>query len=354
MNNSPIEPLVENAWYIAAWSHEVDDKPLGRRILNKRVVIFRDASGRAAVLEDRCCHRAAPLTQGLVVSEGIQCGYHGMVFDADGDCVVNPGEESSSFDLCVRSYPVVERQNFVWIWTGDPALADPAKIFDFPWHNDTDKWPFHFDVYHLKCNYMLMMDNLMDLTHLAYLHAGTIGGHANKHTEASLETTRTEEGVRLVRWMMNTPPSPTFSRAIKFKGNIDRWAEFEYVAPGSVRQWAGGLGVECNARENREQEGAFAIRLFHGVTPETDTTCHYFWSVANGYRQDDPAAGAALYRDTAATFLEDQVMLEAQQEILSEEPDRQLLPRRQDEAVMHARRAVARLQNRYQLTEAAE
>lgn len=354
MNNSPIEPLVENAWYIAAWSHEVTDKPVGRRIMNKRIVIFRDGTGRAAVLEDRCCHRAAPLTQGHVVENGIQCGYHGMVFDAEGDCVADPGEAMTSHANCVRAYPVVERQNFIWMWTGDPAKADPSKIFDFPWHDDHTEWPFHYDVYHLKCNYMLMMDNLMDLSHIGYLHAKTIGGHTQQHEKALLETERTEHGVKFVRWMLNTPPSPSFSKAVKFKGNIDRWAEFEYVAPGSIRQWAGGLGVECNARENRHQDGAFAVRLFHGVTPETETSCHYFWSVANGYRQEDIEAGAQMYRDSAATFLEDKVMLEGQQETLLEDPDRPLFIRKQDEAVILARRAVARLHQDYGIAAAAE
>ena len=354
MGETAIEPFVENAWHVAAWSHEVTDKPLARMIMNKRVVIFRDGNGRAAVLEDRCCHRAARLTQGSVVEKGIRCDYHGMVFDADGACVDNPGEKGTSFDLCVRAYPVVERQNFVWMWTGDPELADPATIFDFPWHDDRVKWPFHFDVYYLKCNYMLVMDNLMDLTHLAYLHPNTIGGQPQSHIKALLETERTENGAKMTRWMLDTPPSPTFSRAQNFKGNIDRWAEFEYVAPGSIRQWAGGLGVECNARENRDQEGGFAIRLFHGVTPETETTCFYFWSVANGYRQDDVAAGEALYRDSQATFLEDKAMLEGQQEMLSEDPERPLIIRQQDEAVMHARRAIARMRQRYQITAAAQ
>jgi phenylpropionate dioxygenase-like ring-hydroxylating dioxygenase large terminal subunit len=128
--------LLRNAWYIGAWADELGDKPSARRICGDPVVLFRDGSGRAAALADRCCHRAAPLHLGSLVEAGIQCGYHGLVFDATGRCVTIPGQKLIPQDAQVRSYPTVERDHLVWLWMGEATLADPAKIVDFPYHND--------------------------------------------------------------------------------------------------------------------------------------------------------------------------------------------------------------------------
>ena len=345
MSTGAIEPFVHNAWYIAAWSHEVADKPLARRILGEDVVLFRDGDGRAAILEDRCCHRAAPLTHGHVVGAGLQCGYHGMVFDGTGACVSNPGEEADRSLYRVRAFPVVERQHFVWVWMGDEALADEGKIIDFPFHDQTDEWPFQFGRYGFDANYMFVMDNLMDLTHLGYVHGTTIGGFPDSHVKATLKTTRTDTGVHFLRWMLNSPPPPSFVDVAGFTGNIDRWSDFEYVAPASVLQWGGALEVGRGAQENRHQDGGVSLRLFHHATPETETTCHYFWSVANRHCSADTPAGKKFYDDIAGAFLEDKAIIEAQQAVVSKDPTRDLMFRQHDEAVSLARRAVHRLQS---------
>ena len=177
--------LVRNAWYIAAWADELGAEPLARRICGDPLVLFRDRENRAAALADRCCHRAAPLHMGSVVEAGLQCGYHGLVFDGSGRCVAIPGQSRIPEDACVRSYPIV----------------------DFPYHNDAATWPNKHDVYPIKGNYMLMVDNLMDLTHLGYLHAKTVGGNPGAHVEAEMKTTRTPRGLKFTRWMRNSKRS---------------------------------------------------------------------------------------------------------------------------------------------------
>ena len=344
MANPAIEPLVANAWYLAAWSAELPDfepgrQPVARTILNQPLVLFRDSAGTAAALEDRCCHRAAPLHLGQVVSEGLQCGYHGMTFGADGACTVNPGEDAAGH--AVRSFPTVERQQMVWIWPGEPARADPSEIVDYPWHDLADEWPFRYERFDLDCNFMLVMDALMDQTHLGYVHAKTIGGTPEFHNTAGQITTRTENGVKIVRHVLDHPPPPTFTKGMAFNGNIDRIAEFDYVAPASVRQFTTAMDVGRGAVENPDQPGTFRFRLFHHATPETDTSCHYFWSVANGYRQDDPQAAQDLYDEIHPTFLEDKVVLEAQQRSILRDPDRPLRLRDHDAGVSGAHRALA-------------
>ena len=333
---------LRNAWYIAAWADELRGEPLARRICNEPIVLFRDTNGIAAALADRCCHRAAPLHMGAVVEEGIQCGYHGLVFDGSGRCVRIPGQKLIPDDARVRSCPAKEKDQIVWVWMGDTAKADPATIVDFPYHNDPGKWPNKHDVYPIKANYMLMVDNLMDLTHLGYLHAKTVGGNPSAHVEAEMKTTHTPTGVKFTRWLRNSAPPPTYVKAAGFTSRVDRWQEFEFVAPSSVLQWTGAADAGTGAYEGN-RDGGFQFRLFHGLTPETDTSCFYFWSVANGYRQNEPEATEQLYREIAPTFVEDRVMVEAQQARLAEFGEEGLVDIASDATRMQMRRLVERL-----------
>ncbi|PON13008.1 hypothetical protein C2W62_36595, partial [Candidatus Entotheonella serta] len=154
--------------------------------------------------------------------------------------------------------------------------------------------------------------------------------------------TSTKNGVHFIRWMLDSPPPPTYVKAVGFQGKIDRWQEFEYVAPSSVVQWTGAIDAGKGAKENQDQDG-FHIRLFHSATPETDTSFHYFWSTANGYRTDDPQATQDFYDEVYPTFIEDKVIMEAQQARLDLDPERELISIRADKALMLARKAIRRL-----------
>ena len=332
--------FARNAWYIAAWSDEVADQPLARRILGEPVVLFRAQDGSAAALADRCCHRSAPLSRGRVVEDGIECGYHGLVIDGAGQCVRVPGQRLVPPGATVRRYPLVERNGFLWIWPGDPALADPGGIVDFPWHDDQTNWPHKHTMYPIKGNYMLMVDNLMDLTHLGYLHAKTIGGNPAQHFAAEMKTVRTPTGVKFTRWMRNSPPPPSYVKAAGFQGRVDRLQVFEFVAPSSILQWTGAT----DAGSGKDPDDfAFKFRLFHGLTPETETSCFYFWSAANGYRQDDPTTTEQLFSEIAPTFLEDKEMVEAQQARLSEFGEEGLVDIASDATRMTMRRHIDRM-----------
>jgi phenylpropionate dioxygenase-like ring-hydroxylating dioxygenase large terminal subunit len=334
--------LIRNAWYVAAWADEVSQQPLARRICNDPVVLFRDAEGHAAALLDMCCHRGAPLHLGRVESEGIVCGYHGLTFDRSGRCVRVPGQDHVPDRARVRSFPVVEQDAFVWIWMGDPAKADPANIVRFPWHNDTENWPNKHTVYPIKSAATQMIDNLMDLTHLGYVHTSTIGGSPMIHVSAKMETDRTPTGLKFTRWMLNSPPPPTYVRAVGFQGRIDRVQMFEFVAPGCVLQFSGA--DEAGVYRNGDVENSkLRFRLFHGLTPQTETTCLYFWSTLNGFRPDDAAATESLFNEIAGAFNEDRTVVEAQQARLSELGEDGLVDIRTDAARLHMRRTMDRL-----------
>ncbi len=334
--------FLRNAWYIAAWGDELKDQPLGRRICNEPVVLFRDKTGRAAALEDRCCHRSAPLSLGKVVEAGLECGYHGLTFEGSGQCVRVPGQSRIPDSARVRAYPIAEKNQLVWIWMGEAARADTSKIVDFPYHDDPAHWPSKHTVIPIKGNYMLMVDNLMDLTHLGYLHARTVGGNPSAHVEAEMKTTRTPSGLKFERWMRNSVPPPTYVKAFGFKGRVDRWQEFEWVAPSSILQWTGAADVGTGAYEGK-RDNCFQFRLFHGLTPETETSCFYFWSSANGYRQNEPEATEQLYSEIAPTFLEDKEMVEAQQARLTELGESTLVDIASDANRVSMRRLIERM-----------
>lgn len=337
-----MQPFVRNAWYIAAWANEIDAGPVARRIMDEDLVLFRDGNGVAGALEDRCCHRGVRLSLGSPVANGIQCGYHGLVFGADGVCVDNPGETTKADTYQVRAFPVVERQHMIWIWMGDAARADESLIVDYPFH-DMNDWPFHYGHYEIGANYMFMIDNLMDLTHLGYVHTSTIGGDPDSHNDAEMTTTRTENGAHFIRWMIDVPPPPSFANAGSFDGKIDRWSDFEYVGPSTVLQWGGALPTGTGAKENRNQGGGLNLRLIHHATPAADDTFHYFFSAAvQGHATDSPSS-KGFFADVLEAFHEDKVFIEAQQEAISREPDRQLLLREHDKAVAYSRQAIRRM-----------
>ncbi|MBI3802088.1 MAG: aromatic ring-hydroxylating dioxygenase subunit alpha [Deltaproteobacteria bacterium] len=334
--------FIHNDWYIAAWGSEIKGRPFARTILNQPLVLYRERNGKVAALEDRCCHRGTPLAHGTVVSEGLQCGYHGLVFAASGACVRVPGQEHIPAQARVRSYPVVEQDEFVWIWMGDAAQADRSRIISYPYHNDYVHWPHKCTTLQVKCDYLLLIDNLMDLTHLGYVHGRTVGGAPMTHVAAKMDIIPTPTGVKFIRWMLNSVPPATYAKAVGFKGRVDRWQETEFIAPSSVLQFTGALEAGRGAYEQGKREGGFALRLFHGITPETDETCFYFWSAANGYRQDDPAATEQLFNDIAVTFDEDRLILEAQHARLQGSPTLPLLDIDADGVRIQARRHLER------------
>ena len=335
--------FVYNAWYVGAWADEIQPQGvLGRVLLNLPVVFYRAQDGTAHALQDRCCHRALPLSHGCVVGDQLQCGYHGLVYDRNGLCVRVPGQERVPAQARVRSYPVLEQDQMVWIWMGEPALADPAAIVRHPWHNDA-AWVWIKDRYSIKANYQLITDNLMDLTHVGYVHQRTIGGTPQAHSEADTKTTRSDTGVKVTRWMMNSVPPPAYLAVHKFNTpTVDRWMEIDFFPPAAVRIHTGAKDVNTGAREGN-RAGAMAFMGLNVQTPETDKTTHYFWSGAHTCEPVEPRQSDTreqLLKNLSVTFAEDKVVVEAQQESL-DRLEAPLVMIASDAGLVHARRLVA-------------
>lgn len=325
-------------WYMGAWSAEVTQQPLARTLLDEPIVFFRGEGGAVTALEDRCCHRNLPLSHGKVEGDCLACGYHGMVYDARGTCIKIPGQEFIPKAACVRSFPVREQDGVVWFWPGDPALASASAPPAYPFHSDP-RWAHKGNRYLVNGHHELINDNLIDLSHVGYVHGKTIGGTPQAHSDANIEVQRRPDGVTVRRWMRNSAPPPTYQRTYGFAGNIDRWMEIRFV-PGLVQIYIGAN----DAGEGVDEAGhmdSLGIRIFNGITPETATTTHYFWSAAHNFKVGDPEITQAFYSEIAATFEEDKVVIEAQQERFTRFPDRPNVALQIDAGGVHARRVIA-------------
>ena len=332
--------FLKNQWYVAGFAAELTSQPLARTLLGEPVVMFRVASGSVVALEDRCCHRNLPLSHGKVEGDCLSCGYHGMVYNTAGECIRVPGQDTVPPGAKVMKFPLVEKDGMVWIWMGDAAAAHEADIPDYPFHSDP-RWAHKGSHYTINCHYELIHDNLIDLSHVGYVHGKTIGGTPAAHSEAQMHVERRGDGVTVRRFMKDTVPPPTYVRSIGFRNNIDRWMEIRFV-PGLIRIYIGAADTGKGYDEQGQMD-QLGLRIFNGVTPETETTTHYFWTAAHNHRLDEPQVTDDFHAEVAATFEEDRIVVEAQQKRFEQFPDRKTFAIKIDAGGVHARRVVAQL-----------
>ena len=311
---------LRNAWYAAALSEELGNGPLGRVFLGESVVLYRGATGRATALEDRCCHRSLPLSMGRVVEDRIQCGYHGLEFDATGACVRVPGQPRIPPGARVRRYPLVERCGWLWIWMGGEKEADGNVPPDLRWRDDP-RWVATGERRHANCGYELLVDIQLDNTHAPFVHPDTLGSSAITDTPPKIE--RSARSVKAARWMMDVAPSPTFARALGTGANVDRWLLWEFTPP-SLCAFDIGCAPAGSGAERGDRSRGVTLHTAHFMTPETETTCHYFWSVGRNYRIDSTEVTDALHAEFSRIFSEDVEIVEAQQRSLDRGPGRRI------------------------------
>jgi vanillate O-demethylase monooxygenase subunit len=327
---------LRNSWYVAAWAEEVIAGGLFHRTLLDQPLLLVHA------LTDRCPHRFAPLHLGRVVGDRIQCGYHGLEFDAQGRCVHNPHVEGTPpASIRVASYPLVERHSLLWIWMGDAARADPAAIPDFSFQD-----PAHCFVgkryLHARANYVLEIDNILDLSHIQYLHPTTLGsGDVSKgsYTAEAVDDTvwsrRTTHAEIMPEFMYRACSIPVGTPS-------DRWVDVRWNAPANMALFAGALPTGVARRPG---DGVSQAHIF---TPETERTTHYWFSIS--FPRAMGAVGARLAEEQIDALkmpfeTEDLPMLEAQQRSIDALGGAAVKPLlfKVDAAAAHAHRILDRL-----------
>ena len=301
--------FVKDCWYVAALAREVGRSLFARTIAGEQIILYRSEAGQPVAMLDRCPHRLVPLSAGTLVGDSVQCGYHGITFDCSGRCVRIPGEHQISPKFRSTVFPCVERWGFVWVWLGNAELADESRLpQDFHWGTEPGWTPLS-DRLRVEGNYQLLVDNLLDLSHEAFLHMGTIGNAAVAETPA--ETTIRGDLVQVARFMKDCAPPKLFVRAAGFTTNIDRTQRILYTPPCYVVIEVRAVPTGTNGEERK-----LAWWVLNALTPETERTTHYFWGLPRGFAHDDTELTEMLRAGIFRTFEEDRVMIEAQQRIL--------------------------------------
>ena len=346
---SPLEDLEQpsfplDAWYVAAWDHEVGRTLHAVRLADQPVVLYRRADGAAVALADTCWHRLVPLSMGELVGDDVQCGYHGIRYGSDGRATHMPAQQTLNPSACVRSYPVVEAHRFVWVWPGDPARADESLVPDLHW-NDDPQWAGDGSTIAAQCDYRLVVDNLMDLTHEAFVHGSSLA--SAELNEAGIEVRHDGSTVTVTRWMLGIIPPPfwRFQLGVLFPGYdgpVDRWQVIRFTAPATISIDVGVAKAGTGAPQGDRSQGV-SNQILNTMTPQTRTTCLYFWANARDFALGDQKVTTQLRDGVAGVFLEDETMLNAQQATINANPTHEVYNLNIDAAGMWARRAIQAL-----------
>jgi phenylpropionate dioxygenase-like ring-hydroxylating dioxygenase large terminal subunit len=302
-----------NHWYAAGVSSELDAGMLARTILDEPIVMYRTTDGQVVALEDRCSHRNVPLSLGKHVGDAVQCPYHGLEFGAGGACTKIPRVEGApSPTFAIRAYPAVERDQYIWLWTGDPALADPALIPDYSWHSQ-EGWAGTVWLKTVKASYVFNNDNLLDLSHVEFVHPTTLA--TDRFANAVAATEVHEKHIDIFRTMLgfdpDDPEATRYAPDREFGGSykVDSLSHVRFIAPSSF--WL----HHTLRRSGCEDDPNAKIDRFGGPnTPETASSYHHFMSVYRNYALDDQAMTAHLVNLVNTAFAEDEVMMVKQQE----------------------------------------
>jgi vanillate O-demethylase monooxygenase subunit len=300
-------PLLRNAWYVAALAGEVSRQPLARRLLDVPVLLYRREDGSAVALEDRCAHRSFPLSRGRIVGDSVVCGYHGACYGPDGRCSAVPSQAQVPPGAVVRAFPLHEAGALVWIWPGDPALADPALVPAQPWMSDPG-WVSSTERLHLRASHVRLHENLLDLTHLSFLHANSFG--TPDYASAPFDTAIDEAAGRfsLHRTVAPTRLPPLWALPTGLDGvDAARVVTSSFLSPAlhvvAVKFYA------CALPE--DQQPSRAIRTAHLVTPESATRTHYFIQHARNFALGDADITRFMHAQLLRAFQEDVDGLEA-------------------------------------------
>lgn len=334
----------KNSWYVAGCERDLETgKPVQAFILGEPIVLYRTATGHVVALEDRCVHRLAPLSLGRCEGEKIRCMYHGLLFDPDGKCVEIPGQELIPAKAKVRSYPIVVRHSWIWVWMGDPARADEAHIPNPIGYDHDDVWHIDHGFVDYAAEAELVNNNLLDLSHIPFIHAASFGVGDNFAQERP-QVSQIENGQRLDRWTVGT----SGSALDRSDALVDHFVTYDFLVPGILIMWTGYFETgTAKALDFGRPDYAKAIggvnTTSHAVTPTTRGNCrfHYLSGVwkAHGSRE-----GLDLMVNIQRmAFDEDRAIIEAQQRIYDITPDPQVMPSAHDYSVTLFNRAVERL-----------
>lgn len=303
---------LRNTWYVAAWDEEITREPKQIQVLGEKIVVYRTEAGKPVALVDACPHRKLPLSKGRIKGDQIECGYHGLTFDCSGSCVRVPGQDRIPASTNIHAFPLESRYGLVWIWMGDPALADAAKIFTIE-HFDDPKWSINRgDAIPFPCNYLYITDNLLDPSHVAWVHQSSFGNAACE--DEPLTVTGTDTGVIVSRWMYDVEVAPFYKKLVSFEGNCDREQHYEVRYPSLAYIKAIFTPAGTGGDVNNLPEGQYMqMDSYNFMTPIDEETTRYFWFQVRNVHPDDAEISQYMSDSVNFAFNEDrEILIEVQ------------------------------------------
>ncbi len=301
---------LRNTWYVAGWSRDFGRELTEKTFLDESIVFYRTESGQPVALENACPHRKLPLSHGRLKGDVVECGYHGLTFDCTGSCVAAPTQPDRIPPRArVGSYPVVDRYRFLWIWMGNPGDADPDLIFPIENFDDPGWGMTDGGVLDIDCNYLWVADNLLDPSHVAWVHVTSFAGAGTDHSPLKVE--RTDRGVIVWRWIYGGMPSPYYADLVKFEGECDRLQHYEMCYP------AIGLNKSVYTPAGTGGPGKAHVELtyvnisYNFMTPIDENRTRYFWFQHRNTDPEDREISERMNAGALAAFLEDRDILVA-------------------------------------------
>lgn len=338
--------FLRNCWYVAAWSHELSAaQPIARRIIDEPLVLYRSPAGTPVTLQDRCCHRHAPLSLGQVEGESLRCMYHGLLFSPQGVCTEIPGQDVIPPQARVRAFPTVERHSWIWVWMGEAEKADPALIPQAVGLEDK-AWSLCCGQIDYDASYVLVNDNLTDFSHLSFVHKNSFG--ADEQWARKLpRITRLERGIRVERWVKDLKPLiRNTPELMADSARVDNYSSYDYLAPGVLllgsQTYHGGTADRL-AEAAPIEEPISRTFSSQAITPVAAGRSRYFfsWGVPASPGSEEVAAG--MIQIAKRAFEEDRLIIEAQQKVVDECGDQSMVAIGADAGPMRMRRVMKAL-----------
>lgn len=313
--------FVRNAWYGAGFSHQLPALQLHPvEIIGEPLVLWRDSSGRAVAFEDRCAHRAAPLSMGRLEGDALRCMYHGVLFDARGRGLEVPGQPAPSEGMKVRTYPVHEQDGWLWVWMGQPERADLQLVPGAKALTD-DQWTLGSSQVDYRANYELINDNLCDFSHVTFVHRNSFGGGKDGVVDAFASRPTIEpldRGIRVTRWAPGVQ-SPPFLDDASVDGRLDLYQTYDYLVPGVLLMWGGLFPVgtaEACAFAKPTLAPLHCNFTSQVVTPIDEHHTRYYFTWGPATQENRPFLKDVMVKVACTAFEEDRLMIEAQQRVL--------------------------------------
>lgn len=301
--------FLENAWYVAGWSKDFTRSLKTERLLGQDIVLYRTEAGDPVALEDACPHRKLPLSMGTLAGDHVVCGYHGLTFDACGACVAAPTQPNHlPTKARVRSYPVEDRYRLLWIWMGDPEKADPDEIFPIANFDNPDWGYTDGGCMHMACDYLWMVDNLLDPSHVAWVHVTSFAGAGTD--DAPLDIEKTDRGVVVSRWIYDQPPSAYYRDLLHFEGHCDRYQHYEMCLPAIGLNKSIYTPVGTGGPGAAPVEKTYVNISYNFMTPIDADNTKYVWFQHRNTDPGDVEISERMNKGAYGAFEEDKLVLE--------------------------------------------